>query len=250
MQIARIDDEILTADDFVKILKLDNRFNTLIEQILIDKLTVRAAKQSGITVTPAEIQERVDQFRRVEGLHRAQDTHAFLEALGVTLDEFENHMTEILYREKMRAQITRQEQIDDYFRLHSPKFDSVEINHITVDSEGKARELLALLEDEPTLFAELAREHSLDLDSKFKGGYMGKVLRGALPNEVEAKIFNAAEGELLGPFASDDELIFEIFQIKAKHTARLDEATTRDVAKMIRNDWLAARAQEHRLEII
>lgn len=169
MQIARIDDEILTADDFVKILKLDNRFNTLIEQILIDKLTVRAAKQSGITVTPAEIQERVDQFRRVEGLHRAQDTHAFLEALGVTLDEFENHMTEILYREKMRAQITRQEQIDDYFRLHSPKFDSVEINHITVDSDGKARELLALLEDEPTLFAELAREHSLDLDSKFKG---------------------------------------------------------------------------------
>ena len=110
--------------------------------------------------------------------------------------------------------------------------------------------MLALLEDEPTLFAELAREHSLDLDSKFKGGYMGKVLRGALPNEVEAKIFNAAEGELLGPFASDDELIFEIFQIKAKHTARLDEATTRDVAKMIRNDWLAARAQEHRLEVI
>ncbi|MEZ5601094.1 MAG: hypothetical protein R3F36_08965 [Candidatus Competibacteraceae bacterium] len=45
-------------------------------------------------------------------------------------------------------------------------------------------------------------------------------------------------------------MIFEIFQIKAKHTARLDEATTRDVAKMIRNDWLAARAQEHRLEVI
>ena len=250
MQIARIDDEILDANDFVKILKLDNRFNSLIEPILIDKLMARVAKKSGIVVTPTEIQERVDQFRRVEGLHRAQDTFAFLEALGVTLEEFETHMTEILYREKMRAQITRKEQIEEYFRLHSPKFDSVEISHITVDTEGKARELLALLEDEPTLFAELAREHSMDLDSKFKGGYMGKVLRGALPNDVEAKLFNAAEGELLGPFVSDDELIFEIFQINAKHTARLDEATTRDVAKMLRNDWLAARAQEHRLEVI
>ena len=250
MKIARIDDEILDADDFVKILRLDNRFNTLIEPILIDKLMVRAAKQSGITVTPAEVQERVDQFRRVEGLHRAQDTFAFLEALGVTLDEFETHMTEILYRERMLAQITRKEAIEEYFRLHSPKFDSIELNHITVDSEGKARELLALLEDEPTLFAELAREHSMDLDSKLKGGYIGKVLRGALPNDVEAKIFNASVGALLGPFASDDELVFEIFQIKAKHTARLDEATTRDVAKMIRNDWLAARAQEHRLEVI
>jgi peptidylprolyl isomerase len=250
MKIARIDDEILDADDFVKILRLDNRFNTLIEPILIDKLMVRAAKQSGITVTPAEVQERVDQFRRVEGLHRAQDVFAFLEALGVTLDEFETHMTEILYRERMLAQITRKEAIEEYFRLHSPKFDSIELNHITVDSEGKARELLALLEDESTLFAELAREHSMDLDSKLKGGYIGKVLRGALPNDVEAKLFNASVGALLGPFASDDELVFEIFQVKAKHTARLDEATTRDVAKMIRNDWLAARAQEHRLEVI
>ena len=112
MKIARIDDEILDADDFVKILRLDNRFNTLIEPILIDKLMVRAAKQSGITVTPAEVQERVDQFRRVEGLHRAQDTLAFLEALGVTLDEFETHMTEILYRERMLAQITRKEAIE------------------------------------------------------------------------------------------------------------------------------------------
>lgn len=250
MQIARIDDEILDADDFVKILKLDNRFNTLIEQILIDKLMVRAAKKSGVTVTPAEIQERVDQFRRVEGLHRAQDTYAFLEGVGATLDEFETHMTEILYREKMLAQITRKEAVEEYFRLHSPKFDSVEINHITVDSDGKARELLALLEDEPALFPELALEHSLDVDTKFKGGYLGKVLRGALPNYAEAKIFNAGVGDLLGPFASDNELVFEIFQIKAKHSARLDEATSRDVAKMIRNDWLAARAREHRLEVI
>ena len=250
MQIARIDDQILDADDFVKILRLDNRFNTLIEPILIDKLMVRAAKQGGITVTPAEVQERVDQFRRVEGLHRAQDTFAFLESLGVTLDEFETHMTEILYREKMLAHITRKERIEEYFRLHSPKFDSIELNHITVDSEGKARELLTLLKDEPTLFPELAREHSMDLDSKFKGGYLGKVLRGALPNDVEARIFNAPAGALLGPFTSDDELVFEIFQVKAKHPARLDEATTRDVARMLRSEWLAARAQEHRLEVL
>ena len=251
MQIARIDDEILDADDFVKVLKLDNRFNTLIEQILIDKLTVRAAKKSGITVTPAEIQERVDQFRRVEGLHRAQDTFAFLEALGVTLEEFENHMTEILYREKMLAQITRKEQIEDYFACDFPKLDSVEINHITVDSDGKARELLALLEDEPTLFAELARKkHSMDLDTKFKGGYMGKVLRGALPNDVEAKIFNAATGELAGSLRVRRRTDLRDLSDQGQYPARLDETTTRDVAKMVRSDWLAARAQEHRLEVI
>lgn len=249
MNIARIDDETISAEEFVKILKLDNTFNNLIERILIAKLTVQAAKRSGITVSADEVQERVDQFRRAEGLHRAQDTRTFLDGLGVTLDDFERYLTDTLYREKMLVQVNSREAIEDYFRLHSPKFDSVEISHITVDSEGKARELLAVLQDEPERFADLAREHSLDRDSCERGGRIGKVLRGVLPPEVEARLFNATPGELLGPFISDDGLIHEIFRVDAVNPARLDEATARDVAKMVYDDWLAARAQEHRLEI-
>lgn len=249
MNVARIDDAYISAEEFIKLLKLDNTFNSLIERILIARLTVEEARRSGITVSIEEIQERADQFRRAEGLHRAQDARAFLEALGVTLDDFERYITETLYREKMMARITSDQAIEDYFRQHSPKFDSIEISHITVDSEGKARELLSVLGDEPESFAELVREHSMDRDSRERGGRIGKVLRGALPAEVEARLFNAAPGELLGPFVSDDGLIHEIFRIDAVNPARLDEATARDVAKMVYDDWLAARAREHRLEV-
>ena len=121
MDIARIDDEMISAEDFIKILKFDNAFNSLIEKVLISKLTVHAAKKGGISIAAEEVQNRVDQFRRVEGLHRAQDTHQFLEALGVTAEEFEEHMVEMLYREKMLEQIASQAAIEEYFRLHSPK---------------------------------------------------------------------------------------------------------------------------------
>ncbi|MDX1604717.1 MAG: peptidylprolyl isomerase [Candidatus Competibacterales bacterium] len=249
MNVARIDDQYISAEEFIKILKLDNTFNNLIERILIAKLTVREAQRAGITVSDEEIQQRADQFRRAEGLHRAQDARAFLEALGVTLDDFERYLKETLYREKMMARITSDQAIEGYFRQHSPKFDSIEISHITVDSEGKARELLSMLIEEPEQFAELVREHSLDRDSRERDGRIGKVLRGVLPAEVEARLFNAAPGELLGPFVSDDGLIYEIFRIDAVNPARLDEPTARDVARMVYDDWLAARAQEHRLEI-
>ncbi len=249
MQVARIDDETISAEEFIKILKLDNTFNTLIERILVAKLTVQAAKRGGITVSNEEVQERADQFRRAEGLHRAQEAQSFLDALGVTLDDFEHYITETLYREKMMARITNRQAIEDYFRLHSPKFDSIEISHITVDSESKARELLAVLEDEPERFTELVQQHSLDLDSRSSGGHVGKILRGALPPEVEAKLFNSAPGDLLGPFISEDGQIHEIFRIDAVHPAKLDEVTARDVAKKVYDDWLKTRAGEHRLEV-
>ncbi len=250
LNIARINDEFVTADQFVKLLKLDNKFQHLAEQLVLDKLMVHAAKKQGLVASSAEVQEKVDQFRRVEGLHRAADTLRFLEDLGITLDEFESYMRETLYQEKMLAQITSPESVEEYFRLHSPRFDSVEISHIVVDSEGKAREMLAYLSEEPEAFAEMAREHSLASDDRDSGGLIGRLTRGSMPDEMEAKVFNARPGELLGPFTSDEGLTFEVVRVDALHSARLDEATSRNVRKLLIEEWLRARAQEHVVEVL
>lgn len=250
MIIARIDENELTAEDFVKLLKLGGTFDNLIEDLVIDKLTVHAAKRHGITVSNEEVQERVDQIRRIKGLHRAKDTVEFLNDLGVCVDEFANWITEILYKEKMIAEINKDESVEEYFALHSPRFDSIEVSHIVVESEGKAKELLSLLEEEPECFAEMAREHSLDMETKEKGGFIGKVLRGSLHNEIEARVFNASAGDLLGPFPTPDGLLFEIFKVNAKNPAQLDASTVKEIRKLIYQEWLEARAQEHKIEML
>lgn len=247
--LVKIDDEVITSDSFVKLLKLTGRFDSLMEEIVKERLAVHAARRQSIVITPEELQERADQIRRVWGLHRASDTNKWLDARGISLEDLEQFITDLLYHEKIMEQVGSDDAIKEYFNLNSPKFDSIEVSHILVDSEGKARELMAILEDDPESFPDMAREHSL-ADTREEGGYVGKVLRGALQPEVESKVFNASEGDLLGPFPSADENFFEIFTVNNKVTAELNEETTDEVGRIVRDEWIASRAKEHSIEML
>ena len=87
--LARINDEVITSEDFIKLLKLTGRYDSLMEDILKDKLAVHAAKRQKIPIQPEELQERADQLRRVWGLHRAADTNKWLDAKGLSLEDLE-----------------------------------------------------------------------------------------------------------------------------------------------------------------
>jgi peptidylprolyl isomerase len=249
--IVKIDDEVIDTEGFIRVLKLSGQFESLVEQLVRDRLTARAAKKVGIALTDDEIQERADQFRRVRGLHRAADMNLYLDAVGASLDEFEAFLTASLLEEKMMARVCSEQAVEDYFKLNSPRFDSVEVSHIIVDEPGKAKELIAYLKEDPEAFAEMAREHSL-ADTREQGGVIGKVLRGSLKPEVEAKVFNAGVGDLLGPFAttpSPDQTLHEIFMVNGKSPARLDDDVAAEIRRRLREEWLVARAQEHIIEV-
>jgi len=49
--LVKIDDEVITTEDFVKLLRFTGAFDGLLEDIIKDKLTVHAAKKAGIKVT-------------------------------------------------------------------------------------------------------------------------------------------------------------------------------------------------------
>ncbi|HJV73451.1 MAG TPA: peptidylprolyl isomerase [Noviherbaspirillum sp.] len=245
--IVQIDNEVIGTEDFIRTLKLTGQFEGLIEQLVRDRLTVHAAKKHGIPVSPEEIQERADQFRRVQGLHRAADMNNYLNAIGVSLDEFEAFIIDGLYQEKMMAEVCNDKAVETYFKMNSPKFDSIEVSHIVLDAEGKAKEMMSVLMDDPDSFEEMAREHSI-ADTRERGGVIGKVLRGSLKTDIEAKVFNAEVGDLLGPFPSTDRSFFEIFAVNAKYPATLDEETAAEVRRLLREEWLMARSQEHVIE--
>jgi len=245
--IVRIDDEVVGIDQFIKILRLTGQLETILEQFVRERLAVRAAKKRGITVSAEEVQERADQFRRARGLHRATDTNRYLDHLGVSLDEFESFVTDSLYQEKMMEQVCNAKAVEEYFQLNSPKFDSIEVSHIVLETEGKAKEMVSILRDDPECFVEMAQEHSI-AHTRGQGGTLGKLLRGALKTDVEAKVFNAGVGDLIGPFPSSDRSFYEIFRVNAKNPGVLDEDTAAEVRRLLREEWLLARAREHVIE--
>jgi peptidylprolyl isomerase len=107
--------------------------------------------------------------------------------------------------------------------------------------------MMSVLADEPEAFAEMAREHSV-AETREQGGVIGKVPRGSLKPDLEARVFNAREGELLGPFASPDGALHEIFCVNARHPATLDPDTTAEIRRVLREEWLVARSHEHVIE--
>jgi len=245
--LVKIDGKAIDIAELVRILKLTGQFEALLEQFVRDRLTAQSARKAGIRVSEVEIQERADQFRRVRGLHRASDTNKYLDAMRISMEEFEAFIADGLYQEKMMGKVSGEPAVQAYFKLNSPKFDSIEVSHIVLDSEPKAREMIAVLRDDPDTFEELAREHSI-AETRERAGLIGKVLRGSLRSDVEAKVFNAMPGDLLGPFVSADRTTFEIFRVNAKHPARLDDDTATEVRRLLREEWLRARAQEHVIE--
>jgi peptidylprolyl isomerase len=246
--VVKIDGQAIALEELVRMLKLTGQYEALLEQFVRDRLAALGARRAGVQVSEAEIQERADQFRRVRGLHRAADTNKYLDAMRISVEDLESFITDSLYQEKMMRKVCGEQAVQGYFKLNSPKFDSIEVSHIVLDSEAKAREMIAVLRDDPSIFEDMAREHSI-ADTRDRGGLIGKLLRGSLRPDVEAKVFNAAAGDLLGPFASEDRGAFEIFRVNAKHPARLDEDTATEVRRLLREDWLRARAREHVIEV-
>src|SRR5471032_3326421 len=231
--IVRIDDEVVDADEFIRVLKLTGQFEGLVEQLVRDKLTVSAAKKQRVEVSEGDIQMRADQFRRVRSLHRAADMNRYLDALGVNLDEFEAFITDTLYQEKMLEQIGGDADVEAYFKLNSPRFDSVEISHIVLETPSQAKEMISYLQDDPESFTEMAREHSI-ADTRDQGGVLRQAWRGSLATEIEAKVFDATA--------------YEIFAVTAKSPAMLDADVASEIRRLLREQWLLARAQEHIIE--
>jgi parvulin-like peptidyl-prolyl isomerase len=237
--VARIDDESISAEAFVKLLKLEGKLDSLLEKVLIDKLLVHAAKKADIRIQAEEIQERVDQFRRMNNLHRARDTIEYLDNVGLSVDELEEFIVEIIFRDKMRDRILDDVSVDRFYKQHYPSFERVGLSHITLDSMENAREIAAILKEEPESFPELARQHSLSKDTRDQGGYLGKIPRGVLPREIEAKIFNADAGSILGPFEVEGQNKIEIFRLIEKHVPQMDEKTIAEIKQKLFRKWLA-----------
>lgn len=239
MIVARIDQEAISAEEFVRLLKLQGKLDSLLEKVLIDKLLVHAAKTAEIKISAEEVQDRVDQFRRVNNLHRAQDTIEYLDNIEISVDKLEEFIVEMISKEKMRESIMDNAAIDHFYKHHYPSFERIGLSHITLDSIAKAQEIAAILEEEPESFTDLAREHSLSDDTRENGGYLGKIPRGVLPQEIEAKIFNANIGDVIGPFPVEGQSKFEIFRLIEKHVPEMNEKTVSEIKEKLFQKWLA-----------
>ena len=250
MQVASIDGTTFTSDDLVSWLKLSGRFSTIVEEMITEKLTATAAKRQGMEVSTPELQRAADNHRRAHGLQRVDAANDFLDAANVTLELYEAFIEDGVLAEKLQETLVDDAKVNEYFALHKPDFEAIDIGHIVVSRESTAQEIFATLEedhdeDEDT-FAELAAEASI-AQTADHGGRVGKLFRNSLPEVLEAKLFTGTDGEVFGPWPTDDDC-YEIFKVYKRYEAKLDNLTTDIIKRRLYDRWLNSAAVEFNVE--
>lgn len=177
-------------------------------QLIANEVLLQISGELDLNVTDQEVDEEISSYIEMYG-----DEDFFVELLtdmGYTLDLFKYElmlqMTFIKLGEHLYSstEISDQE-LEAYFQQNKDLFEleeeKVEAAHILVDTEAKALELIAKL-DEGAEFADLAREYS-SCPSGNQGGNLGVFGRGQMVLPFEQAAFAMTVGEISSPVQTD-----------------------------------------------
>lgn len=225
--------------------KLNERLEFI--QTAIDAALIRqTAAKAGFIVADAELQQAADRFRAARELYTGQLTEAWLQARHLSYSEWESLLELEILTGRVRTEVIG-DQVQPYFVRHKLAFERAYLNRIVVRDEDTARELRAQILEEQADFYALARRHSIDDATRPACGYVGAVKRAELDATLEAAIFGATAGSVIGPFKT--ELGWQLIKVREIKKATLDEATRAAIEETVFREWLAEQRRKARVQI-
>jgi peptidyl-prolyl cis-trans isomerase C len=206
--VAKVGDTNITRGEFERMYSQVFDPQESMNRLIQIELVVQAAKQEGVTIDQAQVDDQINEFRSQVGGDEAQ----FLEALK---------QFNLGSEAEMRRLLENQQYIDAMILKHTT-VEQAKSSHILLQAQtpedvekrkGEAETLLAQVQNGGD-FAALAREKSDDPGSKEKGGDLGWAPRGAFVPPFDKAIFEEMKpGEI--------KLVQSDF---GWHIIRLDEA--------------------------
>lgn len=126
---------------------------------------------------PEKLREFIDDMVRFELLAREAERREYDEHEAVVRTAKQNAVQQLVrkeFDEKITPQSITDEAVREYYEAHRDEFrrpETVRASHILVSSEKEAKALLKEAKDaDVRAFRELAREHSVDSETKHRGG--------------------------------------------------------------------------------
>jgi parvulin-like peptidyl-prolyl isomerase len=234
---ARANGRAITLNDLLYTLKITDRLGML-RSVIDDVFILDAVEANRITASVAELQGESDSVRQSLGLLRAADTHAWLKAREMSVDDFEAYIWRRVTARKLKDLLTNSK-VQDIFTKRRPDFDRAKIWQIVTENESMAREAMAKLE-EGIDFSTVASEYSIDPLTQGRGGYVGYVRRLEMNPAIASSVFLANSGDIIGPIHSPDG--YYVIGIDEISRASLNEETTEAIRDMVFREWLNEQA--------
>jgi peptidyl-prolyl cis-trans isomerase C len=221
------------------------QYEALIAQIMPQLVEIEIAKayaeEQGITVSEQDVNQEVETLKdQVAQQLQGQDIgreEAFDQALqqaGITEEQLRQQIREQLPIQKVQERVAgdagpSQEEVEQFYEQNkAAQFTTPETRctrHILFnkDQKEKAEEVKKQLENGGD-FAELAKKYSQDPGSAEQGGDLGCIGRGETVPNFEEAVFNAEQGEIVGPVETEFGYhVIEVTDIQEEATQPLSE---------------------------
>jgi peptidyl-prolyl cis-trans isomerase C len=240
------------------------QYEAMVQQIMPTLVEFEIAKayaeEQGITVSESEVNQEIETIKdqiseqaRAQGANvgREEAFELALQQASLTEQELRAQLRDQLPVQKVQERVAggaeaSQEEVQRFYEENKElQFTTPEercARHILFnkDQRAKAEEVKGQLQNGAD-FAELAREFSQDPGSAENGGDLGCLGRGETVPNFEEAIFNAQQGEIVGPVETEFGYhLVEVTDIRQQSTKSL-EAVEGQIREQLSAD---IRAQE------
>ena len=203
-----------------------------VEQSALSELIRRAvldieAAELGIQVSDEEVAEQLEAIKEDAGANYAEQ----LKEGGLTEERLEARIQYGLLQDKIREEVTAgtapsEAEVEAFYEENIIDYTSMRAHHILVDDFDSAKRIAEQLQSAPEkevdrLFAQLAREFSIDRFSARKGGDLGFTNAGDLNERFEAAAFRLDIGEVSDPVQTEDG--YHIIRVVERETRPLED---------------------------
>lgn len=237
----------------------DAQLGSTLDNMMTMKLISIEADKTGKTVSDADIDAFVKTIEKQNGFTTDAELEQALSSSGMTLDSFKQ--TQILPQLELRLIFDQKlaptdQQLQDYYNKNKDSFattpEQVKASQIVLKTKAEAEDILSQLKQGAD-FATLAKEKSIDTNTKDNGGDLGYFGKGQLGDDaVETAAFAAKKGALTDVVQSSiGYVVLKVVDHKEAVIPTYDEAKADVKAKYLdeqintgASDWIEKAKKE------
>jgi parvulin-like peptidyl-prolyl isomerase len=233
---------VITEKELLDRVKLTSKIPEIIEQIIACKIINNAAEDAGITIETEELQQAADRIRLASKLESVEDTWQWLKKYGLSLDDFEQMISDSLLYTKV-AQHLFSDRVEPYFFENQLDYGGAIMSEIILDDEDLALELFYAIQEGEMSFYDVARQYIQDTELRRKGGYQGTVSRQDLKPEVSAAVFAAKPPQVLKPIITAKGV--HLISVEEIVSPQLDPSLRYQILLTLFSDWLQQQSKQY-----
>lgn len=237
--VVHIFDKPITVKDVLSHLKINGTFENTVYQLIEAEVIRAQVNQMNITITPKEQKTHLDSKRRLMGLSSAIDLNRYLHHHDIQLETWKQSAENELLRQKLKQKVANPHSVDAYYEREQERLKMVCVARIVCQDAEQLNQIKHNIQNGEGDFAQLARKHSLEHNSRIAGGHLGCVGKGMMPQEIEKDLFSSPAGAIVGPYAQNG--YWALYQVGEILHGQLNEQSRRHIADKLFSEWLRER---------